>query len=248
MKTDTGRGRARARPGALLLIGGFAALACLPALAHNVSESNADFLATVDGPAFLLFVYLGAKHMMTGYDHVLYLLAVVFFLHQSREVVVCVTLFAIGHSVTLIAGVLLGWQVSPSLVDAVIGLSVAYKAFENLAGFRVLFGFEFNARAAVLLFGLVHGLGLATKLQAAYGGGSGVLANLLAFNLGVEFGQLIALASLLLVLHYWRNTKLFHPTAYAANVLIMACGFAFALFHLIDSSLSSTGGLLMGAS
>ena len=222
----------------------FAALALLlpayePAYGHNVSDSNANFLASVDGPAIPLFIYLGAKHMVTGYDHVLYLLGVVFFLYQPRQILVFVTLFALGHSVTLIAGVLCGWQVNPSLVDAIIGLSVAYKAFENMSGFQLLFGVSPNMQLAVFAFGLVHGLGLATKLQAAYAGGAGALANLIAFNVGVELGQIAALAVLLSALLWWRKTRLWSGTAWAANLLIMAAGFAFAMFHLIDGSLQA---------
>lgn len=217
------------------------ALLSVPALAHNVSSSNANFLASVDGPAIPLFVYLGAKHMVTGIDHVLYLLAVVFLLYQPRQLILVVTLFAAGHSLTLILGVLFGWQINPSAVDAVIGLSVAYKAFENLSGFTLLFGRAPNMHVAVFGFGLVHGLGLATKLQAVYAGGEGLVLNLVAFNAGVELGQLLALGLLLGVLLLWRGRVSFERWAWGCNVVLLACGFAFACFHLLDFSLGTPG-------
>jgi len=213
----------------------------LPVLAHNVSESNANFLANVTGPAVPLFVYLGAKHMVTGIDHVLYLLGVVFFVYQPRQVLYFVSLFAIGHSITLISGVLFAWQVSPALVDAVIGLSVAYKAFENLAGFSTVFGRSPNVSLAVFAFGLVHGLGLATKLQDVYSGGEGLLANLIAFNIGVELGQVIALGVLLALLALWRRRAAFEQWAFGANVVLMVCGFAFTLTHFFALSLAGGG-------
>ncbi len=223
---------------AVLLV---AALLSLPVFAHNVSESNANFLANITGPAIPLFVYLGAKHMITGIDHVLYLLGVVFFVYRPRQVLLFVSLFAVGHSVTLICGVLFDWRVNPAVVDAVIGLSVAYKAFENLSGFTVLFGRSPNMPLAVFVFGLVHGLGLATKLQAVYSGGDGLLVNLIAFNVGVELGQILALAGLVLGLIWWRQGWSFRRGAYAANVVIMACGFAFAITHFLSLTLAATG-------
>lgn len=212
-----------------------------PVLAHNVSDGNANFLADISGPAIPLFIYLGAKHMVTGIDHVLYLLGIVFFVYRPRQVLLFVTLFALGHSITLLSGVLFDWQVSAGGVDAVIGLSVAYKAFENISGFNVLFGRSPNMQVAVFVFGLVHGLGLATKLQAVYSGGDGLVANLLAFNVGVEVGQIIALAALLALLVWWRRSASFTRWAYSANVIIMASGFAFALHHFVALSLAATG-------
>lgn len=216
-------------------------LLALPVLAHNVSESNANFLANISGPAIPLFVYLGAKHMVTGVDHVLYLLGVVFFVFRPRQVLVFVSLFAVGHSITLVCGVLFDWQVNPAVVDAVIGLSVAYKAFENLSGFTLLFGGSPNMQVAVFVFGLVHGLGLATKLQAVYSGGDGLLANLIAFNVGVELGQVLALAVLVAGLTWWRRGASFERWAYGVNVAILACGFAFALTHFLSLTLAASG-------
>jgi hypothetical protein len=195
------------------------------AWAHDVAEGDKAFVQSIDGPAFIPFLYLGAKHMVTGYDHLLFLFGVIFYLFRLREVATYVTLFALGHSTTLITGVLIGTHVSAHLVDAVIGLSVVYKALDNLGAYRRWFGVQPNARLAVFLFGLVHGLGLATKLQDFALSPDGLLANLIAFNVGVEIGQLLALAAILIVMGYWRRTASFARHAFAANVLLMTAGF-----------------------
>jgi len=202
-----------------------AVLASAAAGAHGVAEGDKGFIETVSGPQIGPFLYLGAKHMVTGYDHLLFLLGVIFFLYRMRQVALYVTLFALGHSTTLIAGVLLGTQVSAHLVDAVIGLSVVYKALDNLGAWRRWLGWQPDARAAVLLFGLVHGLGLATKLQDFALSPDGLVANLIAFNVGVEIGQLLALAAILIVMGYWRRTASFARHAFAANVVLMSAGF-----------------------
>jgi hypothetical protein len=201
------------------------------ALGHNISESNASFVEQLNGPAMLPFLYLGAKHMFTGYDHVLFLIGVVFFLSKPRDVVLYVSLFTLGHSVTLLAGVLAGWQVNAYLVDAVIGLSVVYKAFENMGGFDGL-PLRIDSRIAVTVFGLFHGLGLATRLQDLTLTEDGLVTNLLSFNLGVELGQIAALAVVLLLLLRWRKSARFDTQAFAANWVLMTCGFLLAGMQL----------------
>lgn len=196
--------------------------------AHEIGGTDAAFVAATHGPDLGPFLYLGAKHMVTGYDHLLFLVGVIFFLFRLRQIALYVSLFSLGHSATLLAGVFLGWRVDPHLVDAAIGLSVVYKAFENLGGFRTLFGVQPDPRGAVFGFGLIHGLGLATKLQALDLRPEGLLANLLAFNVGVELGQILALSLILLAMTYWRRTHAFAPTAQAANVLLMFAGFLLA--------------------
>jgi hypothetical protein len=163
------------------------------ALAHNVSKEDAELIAGKTGVQFVLYTWLGAKHMVTGYDHLLFLVGVIFYLKNLRTIALFVSLFALGHSITLIGGVLLGLDVNPYLVDAIIGLSVAYKGFDNLKGFDKLFGDSPDERSAVFIFGLFHGLGLATKLQDLGLAEDGLLPNLVSFNLGVELGQLVAL-------------------------------------------------------
>lgn len=205
----------------LLLI---AALLPTLALGHNISESNASFVEQLNGPAVAPFLYLGAKHMFTGYDHLLFLVGVVFFLAKPRDVVLYVSLFTVGHSITLLAGVLAGWQVNAYLVDAVIGLSVVYKAFENMGGFDRL-PLRIDSRVAVMVFGLFHGLGLATRLQDLTLTEEGLVTNLLSFNLGVEIGQIAALAVVLLLLLRWRESDRFELQAFTANWVLMTCGF-----------------------
>src|SRR5262245_25086386 len=161
--------------------------------AHGVSGKDAVFLQGLQGRAIVPLMYLGAKHMVTGYDHLLFLVGVIFFLYRLQDVVQYVSLFTVGHSITLLVGVLGGVRANPYLIDAIIGFSVVYKAFENMDGFRRFFGFQPNTRAAVLIFGLFHGFGLATKLQDFALAREGLLANILSFNVGVEIGQMLAL-------------------------------------------------------
>ena len=198
------------------------------ALAHNIGGTDAAFVAATRGPDPVPFLYLGAKHMVTGYDHLLFLVGVVFFLFRMRDIALYVSLFSLGHSITLLAGVYFQIRVEPHLVDAVIGLSVAWKALENLGGFRTLFGVQPDPRAAVFGFGLIHGFGLATKLQALNLNPDGLLANLLAFNVGVEIGQGLALLVILAAMVLWRRTRTFEPMAQGVNVLLMLAGFILA--------------------
>jgi hypothetical protein len=195
-----------------------------PAAAHGVAGGDAAFMQGSAGFDPGPWLYLGAKHMVTGYDHLLFLAGVVFLLHRLRDVTLYVTLFSLGHSLTLLLGVLGGIAVSPYLVDAVIGLSVVWKALDNLGAFRSWPGYD--PRLAVLGFGLVHGLGLSTKLQDFGLAGDGLVGNILAFNLGVELGQVVALTLILAALALWRATPAFARAGVAANVALMALGFA----------------------
>lgn len=216
------------RPAAGLAVAGLLACALAPpAFAHAIGGTDAAFVAATHGADPFPFLYLGAKHMVTGYDHLLFLVGVIFFLRRLREVLLYVTLFSLGHSTTLIAGVLFDLNVSSHLVDAVIGLSVSWKAFDNLGGFRRL-GVPMDNRIAVGGFGLVHGLGLATKLQALGLNRDGLLANLVSFNIGVEIGQLIALTLIVLAISAWRRTASFSRLAVAANALLFLAGVVLA--------------------
>jgi hypothetical protein len=202
------------------------------AFAHGIGGRDAAFVAATKGPDLMPFIYLGAKHMVTGYDHLLFIFGVIFFLYRMKDVVIYVTLFSIGHSITLLAGVLLKIEINSYLVDAVIGLSVAYKAFDNLGGFKSIFGVQPNNKVAVGSFGLIHGLGLATKLQALRLNGNGLVPNMLGFNVGVEIGQLIALVVFLVVMLQWRRTASFERFAVGANALILTAGFMLMEYQL----------------
>ncbi len=200
-------------------------LSPVPALAHNVSKRDASFVQATKGAAIAPFIYLGAKHMVTGYDHLAFLIGVVFFLYKLKDIVLYVSLFTVGHSVTLLAGVLGGIHANPYVIDAIIGLSVVYKAFDNMNGFKRLFGFEPNTKIAVLVFGLFHGFGLATKLQELDLSRNGLLANIISFNVGVEIGQILALTAVVILLSYWRSHTAFFRYAFATNTALMTVGF-----------------------
>ena len=203
-----------------------------PVLAHGIGGKDAAFVAATKEADILPFMYLGAKHMFTGYDHLLFLLGVIFFLYRMRDIAIYVTLFSIGHSITLLAGVLMEINVSAYLVDAIIGLSVVYKAFDNLNGFKTLFGVQPNNKIAVAGFGLIHGFGLATKLQALNLNENGLVTNMIGFNIGVELGQIFALSIILALMVLWRRTASFYRLAAATNVLIMIAGFILMEYQL----------------
>jgi hypothetical protein len=194
--------------------------------AHGVSGKDAVFLQGLEGRAIVPLMYLGAKHMVTGYDHLLFLVGVIFFLYRLKDVLLYVSLFTIGHSVTLLAGVLGGIHANPYIIDAIIGFSVVYKAFENMDGFRRVFGFQPDTRAAVLIFGL------ATKLQDFELAPTGLVANIVSFNVGVELGQGLALTFILIALTYWRTRNGFIRHAFATNAIVMACGFLLVGYQL----------------
>jgi hypothetical protein len=225
---------------ALYALAAIAALVLLPAtaaFAHDISQANRQALEAMSGPQPIPYLYLGAKHMVTGIDHVLFLVGVVFFLHRLRDVVLYVSMFTIGHSLTLLGGVLAGVGLNAYVVDAIIGLSVVYKGFENIGGFRRL-GLAIDTRAAVLVFGLFHGLGLATKLMDLAVSPDGLLVNLISFNIGVEIGQVLVLAVVVALLNLWRRTPSFAPSAFYANVALMAAGFILTGQHLAGYFLS----------
>ncbi len=206
--------------------------------AHGVAEDDKLFIEQAAGMQLIPFIYLGAKHMVTGYDHLLFLFGVIFFLYRMREIAAYVTLFAVGHSVTLLYGVLSGTHVNPYIVDAIIGLSVVYKALDNMGAFKRMLGFQPNTKAAVLIFGFFHGFGLATKLQEFTLSQEGLVPNILAFNVGVELGQLLALTAILIVISFWRRSGAFWRQAFAANALLMAAGFVL-MGHQITAYLNT---------
>ncbi len=216
------------RVGRAWLVGLLLSVVAAGALAHGVAESDKSFLQGATGVHFLPYLYLGAKHMVTGYDHLLFLCGVIFFLYKMKDIGLYVTLFALGHSTTLLLGVLNGWHINAYLVDAVIGLSIVYRALDNLGGFQTLFGVQPNKKAAVLIFGFFHGLGLATKLQDFALSPDGLIPNMIAFNIGVEIGQLLALGMILIAMRYWRSTASFARHALTGNFALMAAGFMLA--------------------
>ncbi len=201
-------------------------------LAHGVDDSTRQFLLANEGVAVMPYMYIGAKHMVTGYDHLLFLVGVIFFLYRPKDVVVYVTFFTIGHSLTLLLGVLNDIAVNPYLIDAIIGFSIVYKGFDNLGGFRRLFGFQPSTKLAVLIFGLFHGFGLATKIQEFEIPADGLLENLISFNVGVELGQFLALTIVFIALSYWRRSAGFLHFSTVTNTLLMSGGMMLMGFQL----------------
>ena len=215
-----------------ILMAGFLTLFVANAFGHTIEGSDANFVQAIDGPAVIPFMYLGAKHMVTGYDHLLFLMGVIFFLYRPKHVVQYVTLFAIGHSITLLFGVLANLQVNAYIIDAIIGLSIVYKAFENMDGFKRLLNFEPNIKIAVFVFGLFHGLGLATKLQEFTISDNGLVTNIISFNIGVEIGQILALSVVFILLSMWRTNASYLRHAFLTNTALMTGGFLLAGYQM----------------
>lgn len=208
------------------------------AFAHAVTQGDKGYIMEITGVKLIPFLYLGAKHMVTGYDHILFLFGVVFFLYKLKHVAIYVSLFAIGHSTTMLAGVWFGWNVNSYIIDAIIGFSVVYKALDNLGAYQRWFGFQPNTKVATLIFGFFHGFGLATKIIEYNISKDGLLPNLLAFNVGVEIGQLLALGMILIAMSYWRKAPGFWRHAYSANVVMMSLGFMLIGYQLSGLILS----------
>ena len=196
----------------------------MPAFAHGVHSHDQDFITGASGAHPFPFMYLGAKHMVTGYDHLAYLAGVIFFLSKVKDVFKFVSLFAVGHSITLLLGVIAGIDVNPYLVDAIIGLSVCYKALENLRVFNAQRAPFIKPEIAVFGFGLIHGFGLSSKLQDLELSPDGLIINMLSFNLGVEIGQIIALIFLLGLFFGLRSLKNFGRIAIGVNMILFAAG------------------------
>ena len=217
------------------LVAGLAVCALLTpvdASAHAIAEGDKGYIQEIFGVHLIPFAYLGAKHMVTGYDHIMFLFAVIFFLYRLRDIAIYVTLFAIGHSATMILGVLIDFGINSYLIDAIIGFSIVYKALDNLGAFQSWFGVQPNTKLATLIFGFFHGFGLASKLIDYDIAPQGLVPNLIAFNVGVEIGQLLALTAVLIAMGWWRRTEGFFRHAYTANVATMCAGFVFVGMQL----------------
>jgi hypothetical protein len=230
------RWRVRRNASASQLISLFGAICLLlmstGAFAHAVAEGDKGYIQEITGIHLISFMYLGAKHMVTGYDHLLFLLGVIFFLYRIQHIAVYVSLFALGHSTTMLLGVYFNIGINSYLIDAIIGLSVVYKALDNLGAYQRWFGVQPNTKAATLIFGFFHGFGLSTKILEYDIATDGLVPNLLAFNVGVEIGQLVALAMILIAMSIWRKTDGFFRHAYTANVAMMSAGFILIGYQL----------------
>nr|QCL10593.1 hupE / UreJ family protein [Rhizobium rhizogenes] len=201
-------------------------------MAHGVAEGDKGYIQEITGVNIIPFIYLGAKHMVTGYDHILFLLGVIFFLYRMQHIGIYVSLFAIGHSITMLLSVYLNIGINSYIINAIIGLSVVYKALDNMGAFQRWLGFQPTTKAATLIFGFFHGFGLSTKIIQYEISPDGLVPNLLAFNVGVELGQLLALCTILIAMGYWRRTQSFWRHAYTANVAMMTAGFTLVGYQL----------------
>jgi len=206
--------------------------------AHGVTGGDQGYIQAISGVNFIPFVYLGAKHMVTGYDHLAFIFGVIFFLYRLKDIGIYVSLFAIGHSTTLLFGVFANINVSAYLIDAIIGLSVVYKAFDNLGAYQRWFQIQPNTKIATFIFGLFHGFGLATKILEFEISADGLIANLIAFNVGVELGQLMALSAILIAMSYWRKQGRFIQHAYTANIALLTMGFILMGYQLFGYFIS----------
>ncbi len=199
------------------------------AFSHGMSEAEKQ---TILSGGNLQFLEIGATHMLTGYDHLLFIFGIVFYFGSFFDVIKYVTAFTIGHSITLITATLAEYTLSYYLIDAMIALSVCYIGYENISGFRNLFNKSLNLIGAVFVFGLIHGFGLSTRLQQLPLGKSGIVSKILYFNLGVELGQIVALFFMIGLLIKWRNTDYFSQIRDIANRGIIFAGFLLFLMQM----------------
>lgn len=198
--------------------------------AHGVSSADQEILSN---GGLLAYIYVGAKHMVTGYDHLLFLAGVIFYLSGFRDIVKFITVFTIGHSITLIGATYLGIKADEHLIDAVIALSVLYKGFENLGGFEKQLNIKSpNLLFMVLIFGLIHGFGLSTRLQSFEMGATQFLAKIICFNVGVELGQILALIPIVFLITRWQSKKSYDAFYKAANYYLVIAGIALFIYQM----------------
>lgn len=200
-------------------------------MAHGVSSGDQ---AILDEGGLFSYIYVGAKHMLTGYDHLLFLAGVIFYLKGFKDILKFITVFTLGHSITLIGATYLGIKADEHLIDAVIALSVLYKGFENLGGFEEKLGIKSpNLLLMVFLFGLIHGFGLSTRLQSFDVGSEQFLAKIVSFNVGVELGQVLALIPIVFLITQWQGKKSYDAFYKAANFYLIIAGvglFAYQMY------------------
>ena len=217
---------------ASLLTAAFLLVLPLALRAHGIGSSDQHILS--EG-GLLAYVYVGAKHMVTGYDHLLFLVGVLFFLRNFGDIVRFITVFTLGHSITLIGATYLGIRADEHLVDGLIAVSVIYKGFENLGGFERVFHTKSpNLLGMVFVFGLIHGFGLSTRLQSFALGMEQFLAKIVCFNIGVEVGQIVALIPIVFIISKWRDRENYAIFYKAVNWGLVVAGIALLIFQVYD--------------
>jgi hypothetical protein len=198
--------------------------------AHGVSSTDQRIL--MEGGLWA-YIVVGAKHMVTGYDHLLFLVGVIFYLSNFRDIVRFITAFTIGHSITLISATYLGIKANEHLIDAVIALSVLYKGFENLGGFPKIFKTKSpNLLMMVFIFGLIHGFGLSTRLQSFDIGTEQFLAKIVSFNVGVELGQIAALIPIVFIITRWQSRKSYDAFYKSVNTYLVIAGIGLFIYQM----------------
>jgi len=197
--------------------------------AHGVSSADQE---TLSNGGLLAYILVGAKHMVTGYDHLLFLAGVIFYLKGFKDIVRFITVFTIGHSITLISATYLGIKADEHLIDAVIALSVLYKGFENLGGFEKLKMKSPNLLMMVFLFGLIHGFGLSTRLQSFEMGAEQFLAKIVCFNVGVELGQIAALIPIVFLITRWQKLKSYDAFYRSVNTYLVIAGIGLFIYQM----------------
>ncbi|MEM6395392.1 MAG: HupE/UreJ family protein [Bacteroidota bacterium] len=203
--------------------------------AHGVSDADQE---TLYNGGLWSYIYVGAKHMVTGYDHLLFLAGVIFYLSNFKDIVRFITVFTLGHSITLTGATYLGITADEHLIDAVIALSVLYKGFENLGGFEKIFKVKSpNLLLMVFIFGLIHGFGLSTRLQSFDMGSGQFLAKILSFNVGVELGQVLALIPIVFIITRWQKLKSYDAFYKAVNTYLIIAGI-FLFFYQMNGYLN----------
>lgn len=201
----------------------------LVGFAHDVTSADQELLRN---GGLWAYIQVGATHMLSGYDHLLFLAGVIFYLNSFTDILKFITVFTIGHCITLIGATYLGITANEHLVDAVIALSVLYKGFENLGGFEQINIKSPNLLLMVGLFGLIHGFGLSTRLQSFEMGTEQFLAKILCFNLGVEVGQILALIPIVFIISLSRRHKEFPAFYKALNWYLVLAGLALFAYQL----------------
>jgi len=198
------------------------------AFGHGMSEAEKQ---TIIEGGNLRYIWIGATHMLSGYDHLAFIFGIIFFLTRFKDIVKYITAFTLGHSITLIYATFTAIQVNYFLIDAVIALSVCYIAFANLKGFEKYLNIKApNMMAMIFSLGLIHGLGLSTRLQQLPLSEDNLLMNIISFNLGIELGQISALALMLFLIAAFRKSHAFKSFSKAANsFLIIAGGYLFLM-------------------
>ncbi len=181
------------------------------------------------------FILLGIEHILTGYDHMAFLLALIVIGLSIKEVLKIITAFTVAHSITLLLAAMQVVSLNSRIVESVIAFSICFVALENLFKKKV------NYRWLVTFgFGLIHGFGFASVLQELIVGKSNLLVSVVSFNLGVEVGQLMIFLVLLPVLYLLKSKMEFRKVTFGVSLAIFMLGFTWLIERLFNLRLISS--------